>query len=368
MALRKKKLCWYAYYRDSGHIRSVSLHTRDEAIAKRLHAQLMETIAAAKMTATLRAKHPELFPSAERKPEAVMREFGLPEYRPRANRLKLADMIEVAQEHRKLSDRHVATFKRFCAAVAPKRYADEITPQTALNYLDQTYTTGNGKGYNNTLTQLNVIFKACLIRAGMNASPFANVPHRIVAEVEHYRPFTADEFRAIFAAAAEPWKTAALISWHTALRKETCFKLSWDKIDEADRSFIIMPGKTARFGRAVYVPIHPELWQHLQSLPRPADPAKPILSQFSRLYHYPGYPLLMYFSGLLVALGITETVEGIVGFHSLRSSFITRCDEAGIARRATRGVAGHTTDVMTDLYSHDKETAKQILTLPNVLS
>ena len=367
MALRKIKLGYYAYYRDDkGRQRTISLHTRDAAAAKRLHAQFMETLAAAKTAAAIRSRHPELFPTST--DNNIAKEYNLPEYHPRTNRLKLADMLEVAREHRKLSPRHVDAFNNFCAAVAPRRYADEITPAIALAYLDNAYASGNGKGYNNTLTQLNVIFKACLIRAGMDASPFATVPHRIVEAVAHYRPFTADEFRAIFTTAAEPWKTAALISWHTALRKETCFRLSWADINESDRSLIIMPGKTARFGRAVYVPIHPELWRHLNSLTRPADPSKPILSQFPRLFHYPGYPLLMYFSGLLVSLGIRATAEGQVGFHSLRSSFITRCDEAGISRRATKGVAGHSTDDMTDLYSHDRETAKQILTLPNVLT
>lgn len=161
---------------------------------------------------------------------------------------------------------------------------------------------------------------------------------------------------------------AALISWHTALRRETCFRLAWANIDEADRSFTIMPGKTARFGRAVYVPIHPELWAHLLTLPRPAAPQTPILSQWPQHVRYNGDKAREYFAGLLHALHIEDTAEGKAGFHSLRASFVTRCDEAGISRRATKGIAGHTDDDMTDLYSHDRATARQILTLPNVLT
>jgi hypothetical protein len=67
---------------------------------------------------------------------------------------------------------------------------------------------------------------------------------------------------------------------------------------------------------------------------------------------------------LFKANGIVATAAGKASFHSLRASFITRCDEAGVSRIATKGVAGQTEDSITDLYSHDKETAKQILNLP----
>ena len=372
MALRKIRLCYYAYYRDEkGRLRTISLHTRDAAAAKRLHAQFMETLAAAKTAAALKSRHPELFPATVGgKSDDVAKEYGLPEYHPRTNRLKLADMLEAASERRNISQSHQWAWNKFCAGVAPKKYADEITPAVALNYLDKNFGSGNGKTYNNNLAILNVVFKSCLIRAGLEASPFATVPRRMVREVEHFRPLTVEEFRRIFAAAAEPWKTAALISWHTALRKETCFRLSWAHInaDDDPPSFTILPGKTARFGRAVYVPIHPELWQHLNSIIRPIDPSKPILSQWPQHIDYNGDRERDYFAGLLRALGIEDTAEGKAGFHSLRASFITRCDEYGIARRATQGVAGQRSDRITDLYSHDKETAKQILTLPSALS
>ena len=149
------------------------------------------------------------------------------------------------------------------------------------------------------------------------------------------------------------------------MRQETCFRLAWEHIDPNDTppSITIVPGKTARFGRAVYIPIHPQLWEHLCQLPRPEDDKTPILSQWQRYARYKG-KRGNYFAELLADLGITNTADGKASFHSLRASFITRCDEAGINRRATKGIAGQTADSITDLYSHDKETAKQILNLP----
>lgn len=364
MALRKIRLTYYAYFRDEkGRQRTLSLHTRDLAAAKRLHREVMERIAAAKTFAKLRSQHSLLFPLQGENGNAPA--APPPTFNTGTGRLRLDAMVKVASERREVTPRHAKAFARFVEAVSPLRYADEITPTIALDYLDRNFT--NAKTYNNNLSMLNVIFRACVVRAGLYASPLTDIPPRLNREVEHFRPLTVDEFRAIFAAAAEPWKTAALIAWHTGLRSETCFRLSWSHIDEADRSFTITPGKTARFGRAVYVPIHPELWLHLNTLTRPTDPLQPILSQWQRYIHFPGHKNQTYFAGMLDALNIRDTSEGKASFHSLRASFITRCDEAGIDRRATRGIAGQRSDYITDLYSHDRETAKQILALPGAL-
>jgi integrase len=157
-----------------------------------------------------------------------------------------------------------------------------------------------------------------------------------------------------------------MISWFTALRKEACFRLAWEHIDEDSDipSITIMPGKTARFGRAVYIPIHRQLWRYLKSLPRPASDKTPILSQFPYIANWDRKR--SYFVGLLNSLDIFSSEDGKAGFHSIRGSFITRCDEQNVDRRATKGVAGQVDDYVTDLYSRDKETAKQILRLPEV--
>lgn len=377
MALRKIKLGYYAYFRDEkGKQRTVSLHTRDERIAKKLHRELMEAVARSKTALSLSVHFGNTIPFAAPAPAqtppltpeaAANAATAIPDALPANKRLRLDKMLEVAEQYRKISVDHRRDFRHFCDYVAPKRYADEITPAIAQSFLDSRYSQGNGKSYNNVMTHLNVIFKACLVKANMQVSPFAALPRRIVRESQHFRPLTEAEFRAIFAAAAEPWKTAALISWHTALRRETCFRLSWHDIDEADQSITILPGKTARFGRAVYIPIHPELWAHLNSLTRPTDPLQPILSQWRRHVDYKGNRDLDYFYALLRDLDIKDTSEGKAGFHSLRASTITRWDAAGIPRHTTRGIAGQKSDNITDLYSHDKATAKKILTLPGVL-
>lgn len=362
MAIRKIKNRYYIYYRDQdGKHRTLSLGTSDPEKAKIEHDRLYHLIQSAKVTTKILNRHAGIFP--EKVAQAMQENNPIPPRVPREKkRLKLREMIPLALQYRDIHKRSIREFTRFIENV-PFTYADEITPQVAMAYLDQNFGSGNGKTYNNHKSLLNTIFRCCLIQAQMERSPFESIINKRVRKVEHHRPLTADEFRRAFAAAREPWRTASLISWHTALRSETCFRLAWEHINEQDRSITIMPGKTARFGRAVWVPIHDELWQWLSQMPRPVDDTTPILSQFPPIHGWKD-GRKTYYVGLLQSLGITDNEQGKASFHSLRVSFITRCDEYGIARTATRGIAGQVDDNTTDLYSHDHKSARSILDLP----
>lgn len=364
MAIRKIKNRYYIYYRDQdGKLRTLSLGTSDPVKAQAEHDRLWALIQSAKVAHRVVARHAMIFPDAVIK--EIERANPIPDRVSREKkRLKLKEMIPLAQQYRDIHPRTIKEFTRFVESV-PQVYADEITPEIAVSYLDLHFGGGNGKTYNNQKSLLNTIFRCCLIQAGLERSPFESVINKRVRNVEHHRPLTTEEFLRAFAVAREPWKTASLISWHTALRKETCFRLAWEhiSIDKGIPSITIMPGKTARFGRAVYIPIHPELWEWLKSLPRPANKKTPILSQFAPIHGW-NDGRKTYYAGLLQSLGINDNAHGKASFHSLRVSFITRCDEYGLARTATRGIAGQVDDNTTDLYSHDKMSARGILDLP----
>lgn len=364
MALLKKANTYYAYFRDlDGRQVKRSLHTGDRAVAEVREKAMRERIKEVKFLAMIqrmRPDEPQITTAFPKKQAASPGEH-------QRGSIALAKMWDLALTRRELSNRHHAEWQRFLAGLPSGiKYADQVTPKIALEYLERNYGNKSGKTYNNHKTALHTVFRLCLVESGMSESPFAPIANRRVTDVEHHRSLTAKEFVKAFKAAAEPWKTAMLISWHTALRRETCFRLAWEHINSQDDppSITIMPGKTARFGRAVYIPIHPQLWDWLCQLPRPESDSTPILSQFPKRNKWTEDDKLTYCVGLFRSLGINDTADGKASFHSLRASFITRCDEAGVNRRATKGVAGQVADNVTDLYSHDKETAKQILSLP----
>ena len=366
MALRRrgKDKFYHAYFRTlraqpDGTLRyamtTVNLGTGDLVTARAMEADLMARAKAARIRCRVEAHMRHLEEAAGAVPE-----FPVPPSPVRVQRrkrLKLSDWAVTVAKYRDIGEASRLVFSRFVRLV-PEKYFDEVTPESAFSYLNRQYGgPGKGKSFNNTKTSLNVIFNLLRIDAGIEESPFAKIPNRR-HESRHQRPFTEDEFRRIYAAAREPWKTAVLIAWWTGLREESVFNLRWSAI--AGDVLTTMPGKTARFGRAVQIPIHPQLQAALDALPRKNDYVLGCykITKGGAFHHQ--------FRALLDSLHIVTDKSGIVNFNSIRDSFVTRCDEAGLPRHATRGLVGHVSDRETDLYSHDLSSARQIQNLPSV--
>ena len=53
-------------------------------------------------------------------------------------------------------------------------------------------------------------------------------------------------------------------------------------------------------------------------------------------------------------------------FHSLRSTFITNCEERGISRSAIQGIVGHGSPHMTERYSEDKKSGIILKYMPSI--
>ena len=367
MALRKrgKTGCWHAYFRTvtalpDGRLKyattTVNLFTDNLVVARALEAELMAKNKAARMHQRATAKIRQLEVAAgvrpaEELPHPIIREKRL-------RRLALANALEAAAKYKSIGETTAKRFRAFVKAMKLK-YMDEVTPDIAFEYLcskapDDT----SGKNFNNIKSALNAVFRLTLLDSGMDESPFAKIPNRSLCS-KHQRPFTEAEFVRIYHAAQEPWKTAVLIAWFTGLRLKDVFLLRWDQI-EGD-VLTTKPAKTSRFGRAVQIPVHPQLAEALQNLPRSGDR---VLGAWE--YDPKSVSFRRAFGDLLRSLGITDNIHGTVVFNSLRDSFITRCDEAGIPRHAIRGIVGHTEDNMTDLYSHDLTSARQVQQLPRV--
>ena len=368
MALRQrgKNGYWHAYFRrvmslPDGRLKysttTVNLGTADLREARALEAELLRKNREARL-------HQRYLAAMARLDREAVNEPGAPEpdLRPirehKRQRLKLADWRAAVEKYRTISADTAKIFARFVKGV-PVRYFDEVTPEIALQYLQTHYgEEGKGKSFNNNKTALNSVFRFLLVDAGMTLSPFAAIPNRQHSP-EHQRPFTEDEFKRIYQAAQEPWKTAVVIAWYTGMREETVFNMRWSDLD--GDVLTRKPGKTAQYNRAVQIPFHPEIMKRLAELPRDNEyilglpPAK----RRNKSFH-------SYFGELLDGLGIVADARGIVNFNCFRNSFITRCDEYGLPRHATRGIVGQVKDETTDLYSHDLTTARRVQSFPAV--
>lgn len=350
MAIRKRGKIWYLYFRENGKICWISTGQTVEAEARKLDRANSARLKSSRQRRIMRKIYG---PDALPEPSASIQ----PEPEHKRGTVRLADLFTIASKYRALSRFHrnaVADFIRVTGLV----YADKVTPRIARDYLEKRFGAGNGKSYNNARTYLNTIFRLTLIESGLDASPFAAlVPRRVTDTVSH-RPITDAEFRRLFTVAEEPYRTALLIGYHTGLRLMDCFRLS--PADIADGWIRITPAKTARFKRAVEIPVHPELADHLSRLQvSGSDP------------YCIGAPSEQRIAANLRALfdqcGVTDTEDGKASFHGLRSAFVTRLRERGIPEHAIEGLAGHTDTATTNVYSRDRKTPLKLLEIPAVL-
>ena len=359
MAIRKRgKLGYYSSYfrgldeRPDGSLvavtREVCLHTADATTAAALDRQLREREAARRASLRARAFARQLLDGGTDVPTApeIIREH-------RPKRLRLFDALATAAKYAAIGDTARKVWGKFARA-AGVEYMDQVTPEIVHEYL-----AGYSRGHtaNNVRGVINRVFSLTLLDSGLDRSPVVKIPTRR-KDSEHQRPLSEDEFLRLYAAAPEPWHTASLIAWHTGLREADVFALRWSFID--GDTITTLPRKTARFGRSVQIPIHPQLADALARLPRANDY---VLGQWSPAGRVtPSQRRAL--AELFAACDIRSDDRGLVKFNSLRDSFITRLDAANIPRHAIRGMVGHTTDDMTDLYSWDLSTARRITALP----
>lgn len=334
--------------------RTVNLHTANRTEAEALERELMSKAHAARDHQRSLAHAARLeIEAGIRTPEAAPR---APALQHRRRRLKVADALATALRYREIG-RSTQTLWRSFARRCGVEYVDELTRELIFDYLNNSVIDTTGRTYNNARSAIHVVLSCVLADAGLAASPVDTIPTRRVHS-NSQRPFSEEEFLRMVEAAPEPWRSAIVIAWHTGLREKDVFTLRWSDI-KGD-VIQVTPAKTSRFGRGVRVPVHPALADYLAEIPRVNERVLGAWSYFphSGTFHAP-------FTALLADLGIVDNDDGSVCFNSLRNSFITRCDAAGVPRHALRGIVGHTSDAMTDLYSHDITSARAIQAIPS---
>lgn len=354
MALRKIGKSYHAYgviWRYDGETlrrRQVQrcLYTDDLDVARVLEAKLMEGARVTSREAKARAKIDAILSGGT---------VSVSRTEHTRRRVKVKDAVRKAEQYAPLGATSLRHWRRFEREIGVE-YLDEVTPEAALSYLE--HIGGGGKNFNNIRSALNGIFKLLLIDAGLQESPFERIHTRKTSTLSQ-RPFTREEYDRIREVAPSPWKEAVQIAWHTGMREKDVFTLKWSEIS-GDRIQKI-PAKTARFRRAVVIFIHPHLKELLDTIPRKGDR---VLGNWSYNPNYIGFRRA--FGEILKTAGIPAVTEqGRAVFNSFRNTFITRCDEYGVPRHATRGAVGHVKDDMTDLYSHDETSARLIQSLPD---
>jgi integrase len=203
------------------------------------------------------------------------------------------------------------------------------------------------------------------------------------------RAFTLKELKTLFDKAPNDfWRWMVLAGFYMGQRMGDLICLPWGAVDFEQNQIRMVASKT---GRAMTIPLRAELRTFLLKLRKNADepkPADPIWPEQCKRYEEQGAGGFSneFYDEVLLPAGLVakrthhakkkkdgEHVASTrqtspVSFHCLRHTFVSLLKISGGSQAVAKELAGHSSDAVSDLYTHVPEDAlnKAIKRLPEV--
>lgn len=219
---------------------------------------------------------------------------------------------------------------------------------------------------------LNTPFALALRQGIIGVNPVA-AAEKVSGEQESREPFTLEEVSTLLkATSSDEWRTMILLGAYAGLRISDCSQITWTAIDLPRKLMRFRPAKTKGKKRDLVIPIHPALEKHLLSLSAPDDPDAPISPTLSVMPVGSRSGLSQQFNDIVKDAGIEQITIAATGkagrafnkrsFHSLRHTFVTALENAGVAPDLRMKLAGHTSAAVHGRYTHsDLETLSRAI-------
>lgn len=266
--------------------------------------------------------------------------------------------------------RYEQVVRKFLEHLGDRANADirSITPTEVQAFADKDADAGKSSATVSLNAKvIRAIFNTALRGGLIERNPVGMVE---VAEVVHEErePFTLGEVRLLLNYLEErklsDWITAVFTGFYVGLRLGDAANLRWDNIDFSAKTLSIVPQKTARKKKKLFVPLHPALFVHLNALAS-TDAAQ--LSQFvcPRLAGKPisgraglSAEFITHAKAAGIDLKLTDR-SGTSGhsfvkksFHSLRHTFNSELGNKGVAPDLRAKLSGHASERMNHRYTH----------------
>lgn len=143
------------------------------------------------------------------------------------------------------------------------------------------------------------------------------------------------------------------LAYHTGMRRGDCQRLA---VEHLDGEFLrLVPRKTAgRKAEPILIPLQPEALRIVRARAQAAE-------QEDRAELFPGLAqawLTKRISSAMERAGVRDTEAGRASFHSLRATFVSLMDEAGIPPHVTDAITGHARGGMHGRYTQPSRAAR----------
>ena len=165
------------------------------------------------------------------------------------------------------------------------------------------------------------------------------------------------------AAPSDDWRGVILLAYLAGLRLKDCLSLTWANVDLPRRALSLIPRKTARTGKKLLIPMHPQLERFFLKHPAGERDNDPVFPSLCRLSAGGNRGASRLFQNIMakagVASGTLREGAGKFGrkvaersFHSLRHSYITALAHANVAVELRQKLAGHASEGQSLHYTH----------------
>lgn len=155
----------------------------------------------------------------------------------------------------------------------------------------------------------------------------------------------------------------------TGLRLGDCVMLKWDSVNLARGFISCTPRKTKRYNTNISIPIHPQLKNAIENASQWQE-NEYVLPKIAVRYksnpHGVKVDVMRVFEkcGFVTNIQVDERKQktNIIGFHSLRHSFVSFCANAGVPLPVVQSIVGHGNPAITRHYIHiGEESVKQAI-------
>ena len=261
-----------------------------------------------------------------------------------------------SQFHKWLKNQHAAA-----------EFLRDVSPEIAVAYIHHLTERGlSGQRINQHLVFLRGLCRELAKPARITANPFEDIKRRKQAG-NSKRMLTVEEIKRIIESATGELRTLFMLGAFLGLRLGDCATLLWSEVDLARKIVARIPRKIAYKGKKgeVLIGIPATLHPYLSALSRSG---KYVVPECAAQYERDPTILTNRIKAHLEACKIETVQEGtgkgtdkravvLVGFHSLRHSYISIMAQAGASVAVLQKLAGHSSPAMTAHYTHITEQA-----------
>ena len=241
---------------------------------------------------------------------------------------------------------------------------NDVTEQIARQYSDWLAANFRASTHNIGRVNLAHIWNVMAERYRIKTNPWHGIkPIKTDAAVR--RDLTREELAKIAATLQGEYRTAFFVGCFTGLRLSDAATLKWESIDLDAGEITLRPIKTARTsGRYVHIPIVPEFYAVLAAVPETRRHGY-VTPELAQKYREGRASLSHEIVEMFGKAGIETRTDGgegkrarnVVGFHSLRHTFVSLAANSGIPFQTVQAIVGHSAAKMSEHYFHENREA-----------